>query len=78
VNAFEEQMHRACFGAGTFALLLDDGAQHVGIAALETGKLKSAVVRALRQAGATALRDVRSEARKRITARKRIKAKYTS
>jgi hypothetical protein len=49
-----------------------------GIAALQPGPLKRAVVRALRKAGATALRDMRSEARKRISARKRIGAKYIS
>jgi hypothetical protein len=49
-----------------------------GIAGLETGKLKSAVARALRKAGATALRDMRSEASKRIRARKRIKSRYIS
>lgn len=47
-----------------------------GIAALETGPLKAALKRALRKAGATALRDMRSEASKRIRARKRIKASY--
>jgi len=46
------------------------------IAALETGPLKSALKRALRKAGATALRDMRSEAVKRIRARKRIKPRY--
>lgn len=46
------------------------------IAALETGPLKSALKRALRKAGATALRDMRSEAVKRIRARKRIKPSY--
>lgn len=46
------------------------------IAALETGPLKSALKRALRQAGATALRDMRPEAVKRIRARKRIKPRY--
>jgi len=46
------------------------------IAALETGKLKGALKRALRKAGATALRDMRSEASKRIRARKRIKVSY--
>ncbi len=48
------------------------------IAALETGPLKRAAVRALRKAGATALRDMRSEASKRIRARKRIKVSYIS
>jgi len=43
---------------------------------LETGKLKGALARALRKAGATALRDMRSEASKRIRARKRIKSRY--
>jgi hypothetical protein len=47
-----------------------------GIAALETGPLKAALKRALRKAGATALRDMRSEASKRIRARKRIKVSY--
>lgn len=47
-----------------------------GIAALETGPLKGALKRALRKAGATALRDMRSEASKRIRARKRIKVRY--
>lgn len=49
-----------------------------GIAALETGPLKRAVIRALRKAGATALRDMRSEATKRIRQRKRIAPKYIS
>lgn len=49
-----------------------------GIAALETGKLKAALKRALRKAGATALRDMRAEANKRIRARKRIKISYIS
>lgn len=47
-----------------------------GIAALATGPLKRAVVRARRKAGATALRDMRSEAIKRIRTRKRIKSSY--
>jgi hypothetical protein len=47
-----------------------------GMAALETGPLKGALKRALRKAGATALRDMRSEASKRIRARKRIKPRY--
>lgn len=46
------------------------------IGALQTGPLKSALKRALRKAGATALRDMRSEASKRIRARKRIKSRY--
>lgn len=46
------------------------------IAALETGPLKGALKRALRKAGATAQRDMRSEASKRIRARKRIKPRY--
>lgn len=49
-----------------------------GIAALEIGPLKGALRRALRKAGATALRDMRSEASKRIRARKRIKSRYIS
>lgn len=47
-----------------------------GIAALETGPLKAAARRALRKAGSTALRDMRSEASKRIRAMKRIAPKY--
>ena len=46
------------------------------IAVLETGPLKAAVKRALRKAGATALRDMKSEASKRIRQRKRIKIRY--
>jgi len=49
-----------------------------GIAGLKPGPLKSATVRALRKAGATALRDMRSEASKRIRQRKRIKVSYIS
>ena len=47
-----------------------------GIAALQTGPLKAALKRALNKAGATALRDMRSEASKRIKARKRSASKY--
>ncbi len=47
-----------------------------GIAALETGPMKGALRRALRKAGATALRDMRSEATKRIRTRKKIKVRY--
>lgn len=46
------------------------------IGALETGPLKAAARRALRKAGTTALRDMRSEASKRIRARKAIKPRY--
>ena len=46
------------------------------IAALENGPMKGALKRALRKAGATALRDMRGEASKRIRARKRIKSRY--
>ncbi len=45
-----------------------------GIAALEPGPFKRAVARALKKAGSTALRDMRSEASKRIRQRKRLKA----
>lgn len=48
------------------------------MAALETGPFKAAVKRALRKAGATALRDMRSEAVKRIRSRKAIRPKYIS
>lgn len=47
-----------------------------GIRALEMGPLKGALKRSLRKAGATALRDMKSEASKRIRARKRIKARF--
>jgi hypothetical protein len=47
-----------------------------GIAAIEPGAVKRAMLRALRKAGATALRDMRGEASKRIRARKRISSKY--
>lgn len=46
------------------------------MAALETGPFKTAVRRALSKAGATALRDMRSETTKRIRARKKIKPSY--
>lgn len=46
------------------------------IAALASGPLKSALKRALRKAGATALRDMHAEASKRIRQRKRIKVKF--
>lgn len=49
-----------------------------GIAALETGPMKGALRRALRKAGATALRDMKSEASKRIRSRKRIKGRYVT
>lgn len=49
-----------------------------GLSAIQTGPLKRAIVRALRKAGATALRDMRSEASKRVRQRKRIKASYVS
>lgn len=47
-----------------------------GIGALELGPMKGALKRALRKAGATALRDMRAEASKRVRARKRIKGSY--
>lgn len=46
------------------------------LSVLDAGPLKRAAVRALRKAGSTALRDMRSEASKRIRARKRIKGRY--
>lgn len=46
------------------------------IAALATGPLKAALKRALQKAGATAVRDMRAEAKKRVQALKRLKAKY--
>lgn len=49
-----------------------------GLAALAPGPFKRAVVRALRKAGSTALRDMRFEAVKRIRARKRIKPRFIS
>lgn len=47
-----------------------------GISGLAPGPLRRATVKALRKAGATALRDMRSEASKRIRTRKAIKPKY--
>jgi hypothetical protein len=47
-----------------------------GMAALETGPFKAALRRALKKAGATALRDMRSEASKRVRTMKRIKPSY--
>lgn len=44
--------------------------------ALEPGRLRGAIKRAIRKAGSTALRDMRSEASKRIRARKAIKISY--
>jgi hypothetical protein len=44
--------------------------------ALKGGKLGTAVRRALRKAGSTALRDMRSEATKRVRARKRLRAGF--
>lgn len=44
--------------------------------ALRSAPLKAALKRALRKAGSTALRDMRSEASKRIRARKRIPISY--
>lgn len=58
--------------------VLDIKLDKSGLAALEPGPFKRAVVRALRKAGVTALRDMRSEATKRIRQRKRIASKYIS
>jgi hypothetical protein len=44
------------------------------LAALHYGNIARAIARALRKAGSTALRDMRSEASKRVRARKRLKA----
>lgn len=49
-----------------------------GAAGIEPRAFKRAMLRALRKAGATALRDMRSEANKRIRSRKRIAPKYVS
>lgn len=46
------------------------------LGALEAGSMKAALKRALKKAGATASRDMRSEASKRVRARKRIKVSY--
>lgn len=48
------------------------------IAALAVGPMKAALRRALTKAGSTALRDMRSEAVKRIRERKAIRPKYIS
>lgn len=45
-------------------------------AALEPRRLKRAIAAALRKAGSTAVRDMRSEATKRVRKRKRLKLKY--
>ncbi|HET9063767.1 MAG TPA: phage tail protein [Candidatus Binatia bacterium] len=49
-----------------------------GLSSIEHGPMRRAVVRALRKAGSTALRDMRSEAVGRIRKRKRIKGRYIS
>lgn len=49
-----------------------------GLAPLAPGPFKRAVVRALRKAGSTALRDMRSEAVKRIRKRKAIRPRFIS
>lgn len=46
--------------------------------ALDSKKINGAIARALRKAGSTALRDMRSEASKRIRERKRLKASVVS
>ena len=46
------------------------------MAGLENGPMKAALKRALRKAGATTIRDMRSEASKRIRKLKRIKPRY--
>lgn len=46
------------------------------LAALENGPFKAAAKRALRKAGSTALRDMRSEASKRVRRRKAIRPRY--
>jgi hypothetical protein len=46
------------------------------IVALSKGPFRAALLRALRKAGSTALRDMRSEASKRIRQRKRIRIPY--
>lgn len=58
------------------SLRLDVKIEKSGLLALEPGPMRRAVVRALRKAGSTALRDMRGEASKRIRARKRIQPKY--
>lgn len=49
--------------------------QGKALTSLKPGPIKKAAVRVLRKAGKTALRDMRSEASKRVRQRKRIKAK---
>lgn len=48
------------------------------LAALHPGRIMPAIARAARKAGATALRDMRSEASKRVRKRKRLKAGLVS
>lgn len=57
----------------TVSITLDAKWDKRGIAALASGPFKRAALRAIRKAGATALRDMRSEASKRIRQRKRIR-----
>jgi hypothetical protein len=59
-------------GALTMSVTIDSS----GIAPLQGPAFKAALRRALRKAGSTALRDMRSEANKRIKTRKRIKPSY--
>jgi hypothetical protein len=47
---------------------------HEDLAALSEGRMRTAVVRGMRKAGSTALRDMRSETSKRVRLRKRIRA----
>ena len=60
--------------AATVSVTVDQS----GLAALKPGPMRRATVRALKKAGSTALRDMRSEASKRIRARKRIGGRYIS
>jgi hypothetical protein len=60
------------------ALTVDVKWDQSGIAGLKPGPFRRSVVKALRKAGSTALRDMRSEASKRIRQRKRIKPSYIS
>lgn len=48
------------------------------ISHLESKHLKAAIIRALRKAGMTALRDMRSEATKRVLALKRLSREYVN
>lgn len=76
VPATRLTLRRSRDRSGVVSVSIDVKWDKRGIAALETGPLKAALKRALNKAGTTALRDMRSEASKRVKARNRIASKY--